>query len=221
MSDHIAIPAPIFDAKAKLTNPAAGKARDLHNDILASSVRLRDIEDRHRTAVGEMRAAEEALLAQAREPGYDAHREVELADELKAARVLADPPMHHARVNAEQARFDRAIHAYKTHCQAHLAELLAELTPEAEAATAELAKARAAVAPLAERYSDSRRRVERLLKHVRPARVFTSDEIADNAAWNLPEDESVPLPNPAVVEAWTKIHTPAIQTPATPAGVEA
>jgi hypothetical protein len=209
---QVLVPAASFLADAKLTSPEAKRARELHNAILDTAKAIRDISDRYGDAVRTVMEADAEVREYLHGPETNDQHELRLADELRLARLKADPGAHAARVQGAKERHELAIQAYVTYVQYNLPALRDELAPEAEAATKALADARAALAPVEQRYADIYRHVNVLLQHVRPTRTFTPEEIAAVEAWALPTDGvSVPLPDPDVVAAWAQAHPAPVQ----------
>lgn len=212
---HQTIPAPIFPTEGKLANSDAEEARKLHTAILDASAALREVDLAHNVAVQTMQATERELVDQVRSGQEDETREVELGDDLKAARVKADPVLHNHRRAAAEGRVQAAVQAYVAHCQTRFPELVAALAPGAEAATKALTDAIDALNPLYDRHQRAWGSLAALRDHQPLSRSQTTpEERALRDAWELGsyDPRTVPTPNEYMLALWHKTYRPELAT---------
>jgi hypothetical protein len=158
--------APIVRPDTQPVGPLADEAQGLWEGITETRQQVADVDRRHGEALLALRDANAARHAQAASADYDPAAEEELEDAYKEAHRLADPGLHTTRRNAAQARAKQAIAAYAGFVQANAAELIEELKPEAEAATAALVEALAAIEPIRERYYAARASIAAVIEHL-------------------------------------------------------
>ena len=178
------------------------EAAQLHRAAQTAAARIRDVRDASADASRRLSVATAALKVEvirgARE-GVDQEREHELALEVAAADRLADATTHQLRQQVAVSAQREAVQAYNVFVWDHWTQLLdAEIRPEAEAASAELANALESIAPVRERYLAIQRRAYEL------ARVAAHGEHAQHwaTALRLAQEPAPPLPSAEAVEAF-------------------
>lgn len=203
------IPAAIFPEKGKLLNEDAEEARRLHTAILDASAALREVEIAYGVAVQTMQATERELVEQVRSGEENETREVELGDDLKAARVKADPVLHNHRRAAAEGRVQAAVQAYDAHLQSRFPELVEALAPGGETSTTALTNAMDALAPLQDAHQRAWGAMAALLSHQQMSRRQTTpEERAMHDAWQLgPYDpRTAPTPSEHLLNLWRQVY---------------
>lgn len=196
-------------------------AEELTRILAACRLAHRDAQ----AAVGVAEAALAAELDRGSQTGeQNTETEIALVRKIEDCKTAASPALHVSRIAAATERQVQAAGAVRTHVDRNIAPLLEELRPEAEKATAELAAARAKMAPSLEAYGAVSAKVNELTScvhrgrsdapqasawHPQPPASLTSRE-----RWALPPgDDQVPMPDQATVEEYDRRVNPAPVVP--------
>ena len=205
-----------------ITKPTTSAGRELCKLYDAADRATADVAGRQkafRDAL-DVKAAAEAAVAGAHRTAGNSTSDIALMRALEDARLAASPELHEPRVRAADRDQERAVDAVEAFIAQNVADLLEEIRPEAEAVAAELAEARARLAPIEDRYSQVASRVRTLCHAVHQGRsapkqwfgnveIEQAVDVHSREAWQLPDDRSeAPLPDPAVVEAVDREHHP-------------
>jgi hypothetical protein len=143
--------------------------------------------------------------------------EVKLARAIEDAKIAADPALHQPRISAAATKQNAAVAEARSFTEHRIADLLGELRPEAERVTAELAEARAKLAPFVRAYGEIAARVETLTHAVHRGRRAPQEysgftptiELTMRERWALPtSDAEVPMPDAATVDEWDRLVHP-------------
>jgi hypothetical protein len=208
-----------------ITDPTTEAGKELvrlHAQAEEATRILHACEQAQQDAQAAVRVAEGALAAEldrgATSGEQNAKTEVGLVRKIEDARIAADPSLHVPRIEAAVGRQIDAVLAVRSHIECNITELLAELMPDAERITAELAEARSAMSPYLQAYHEMAERVNTLtaavhrFKQPAPQNRFTVGQpIALNTydRWALPPgDAEVPMPDAAVLEQWDRRFHP-------------
>ena len=189
------LPAPL--AQHPDSNEAKEAAR-LYREAKAATARIAEVRDAANDAQERLRTAESAYAAEL-DRGVAGERnlklEAKLAVELNEARLGAEPEAHQRRHRTAVQAQRQAVQAYGDSLVVNAAALIAELAPEALAATEALAEARASIQPDVERYAEARAAVQAIVRVV-------ATSVDEQRYWALPStDTQPPLPADATL-AW-------------------
>lgn len=183
------LPSPL--AEHPKSNEAKEVAR-LYREALAATARIGEVRQAANDATDRLRAAEVAYNAEL-DRGVVGERnvklEAKLAAELTEAKLAAEPGIHQRRHRAAVQAQRSAVQAFGDHLIVNATALIAELTPEAVAATEALAKARASISEQVGRYAAARQAVQVIVNVV-------ATSVDEKSWWALPSTDTVP-PLPA------------------------
>lgn len=191
----LSLPAnPLPKPKSKIGKEALA----LHQAAQDACKRIQEARDAETEAVSAWSAAKQSLLSEIQRggrDGRDADAEQELSAEVARLELLAQPNLLAERKSAAQAASDGAITAFQRFVTENASDLIAELAPEAEKASADLVAIIEKVKPIEDTYKEVHERVRQLV-----ILAYGFDE-----RWNLADVPAPPLPNRAL---WDASHVP-------------
>lgn len=172
----------------KLYQAAVAAAEQIQN--------ARDVSSAAATGLTEARTTYQAEVERGGREGQDADRERELALAVAARELEAKPEVHHVRYGAAVRAQREAVERWTVFIRDNLSTLIgAEMENEAQRASAELVKARTALAPVENAYAEIHER-SRLLIETSIAGHPNADQL--RAQWTLAPVPEAPLPDRAL-----------------------
>lgn len=179
----------------------------LYYEALAATERIGEVRQAATDAQERLRTSEAVYNAEL-DRGLSAERnlklEAKLAAELNEARLGAEPEIHQRRHRAAVDAQRRAVQSYGDHLYVNASALIAELAPEALAATEALGDARASISPEVERYAAVRRSVQGIVNVV-------AQSVDEKSYWALPASDNLPpLPAEATLAWHNSLYRPEV-----------